>query len=82
MSLMTPQRLRRFLELPRMAAEVWQGGLVRLPVWINHGPDGKPYRPWGAVWVSRRTGQINQQVESAPGAHDHALALERWWISV
>ncbi len=76
MSPVSPQRLRRFLELPRMAAEVWQGGLVRMPAWIEQGPGGKPYRPWGGVWVSLRTGRLNQQIEAAPSAHDHDLALE------
>lgn len=72
----SPQRLRRFLEMPRMAAEVWQGGLVRLPVWIEQGPDGTPYRPWGAFWVSLRTGRVNQQIAPAPDARDPELALE------
>jgi tetratricopeptide (TPR) repeat protein len=59
-----------------MATEVWQGGLVRMPAWIEQEPDGKPYRPWGAAWVSLRTGRLNQLIEPAPGAHDHGLALE------
>jgi len=76
MSPISPQRLRRFLELPRMAAEVWQGGLLRLPAWIDDGPDGRPWRPWGAVWVSLRTGRMNHQIEPAPDSHDHTLALD------
>lgn len=76
MSPVSPQRLRRFLELPRLAGDVWQGGLVPLPAWIEHGPDGKPYRPWGAVWVSLRTGRLNQQTEPGTGMHDHNLAIE------
>jgi len=35
--------IARFAQLPRNSAEVWQGGLVRLPTWIENGPDGKPY---------------------------------------
>jgi tetratricopeptide (TPR) repeat protein len=40
---------------------VWQGGLVRLPAWIDHptDPDGEPTRPVGAVWVSLRSGLIH-----------------------
>jgi tetratricopeptide (TPR) repeat protein len=49
---------------------------VRLPTWIEKGPDGKPYRPWGAVWVSLRTGLVNLKIEPEFGAHDPALALE------
>lgn len=76
MSLISPQRLRRFLELPRMAGDIWQGGLVPLPSWVEEGPNGKPYRPWCGFWVSVRTGLVNQQAETTPGTHDHGLALE------
>jgi tetratricopeptide (TPR) repeat protein len=53
--------LGRYKQLPQRAGEVWQGGLVRLPVWIDHptDPDGEPYRPTGALWVSLRTGLIH-----------------------
>jgi tetratricopeptide (TPR) repeat protein len=59
-----------------MAGDVWQGGLVSLPYWIEQGPDGTPYRPRGAVWVSVRSGRLTQQIESAPGTYDHTLAME------
>jgi hypothetical protein len=50
--------LGRYKQLPQRAGDVWQGGLVRLPVWIDHptDPDGEPFRPTGALWVSLRTG--------------------------
>lgn len=53
---MTDQALLvgRFMRLARRSDERWQGGLVRLPMWVD-GPAG-PVRPWGAVWASRRTG--------------------------
>jgi hypothetical protein len=53
--------LGRYKQLPQRAGEVWQGGLVRLPEWIDHptDPDGEPYRPTGALWVSLRTGLIH-----------------------
>jgi tetratricopeptide (TPR) repeat protein len=59
-----------------MAGETWQGGLLRMPAWIEKGPDGKPYRPWAALWVSRRTGLVHMKMEAECGAHDPALALE------
>jgi tetratricopeptide (TPR) repeat protein len=71
-----PERIERFGRLPRMAGEVWQGGLLPLPSWIEKGPDGKPYRPWAGVWVSLRTGLVNLKVEPEFGAHDPDLALE------
>ena len=66
----------RFVRLPRVSGETWQGGLVRIPSWLEAGPDGKPYRPWAAIWVSRRTGFVYIKIEPELGAHDWTLALE------
>jgi tetratricopeptide (TPR) repeat protein len=68
--------LERFKHLRRCSEDVWQGGLVRLPGWILQGPGGKPYRPWGGIWVSRATGFVHFKTEPEPGAHDWTLALE------
>jgi tetratricopeptide (TPR) repeat protein len=56
-----PLALSRFKQLPQRSHEVWQGGVVRLPTWIEHptDPDGELYRATGAVWVSLRTGLIH-----------------------
>src|SRR5207249_3294058 len=62
----------RFMRLPRRTADVWQGGVVRMPMWVD-GPDGVPYRPRGAVWVSLETGLANAKV-GEPDADDRALA--------
>ena len=50
--------LARFTRLPRRSGDTWQGGVVRMPMWVD-GPDGTPYRPWGGVWVSLETGVVN-----------------------
>ncbi len=76
MSPVSPLLIERFSRLPKMPGEVWQGGVVRLPTWIERGPDGKPYRPWGAIWVSLRSGVMNLKIEPEFGTHDPALALE------
>jgi tetratricopeptide (TPR) repeat protein len=76
MSTVNPLRITRFAQLPRHAAEVWQGGLVRLPVWIEHGPDDRPYRPWAAIWVSLRTGCVDMKIQPELGGRDPGLALE------
>jgi tetratricopeptide (TPR) repeat protein len=76
MSPVSPLLIARFAQLPRNSAEVWQGGLVRLPAWVENGPDGRPYRPWAAIWVSLRTGRMHMKMEPALGAHDPGLALE------
>lgn len=36
---------------------------MRLPAWIDHptDPEGEPYRPTGALWVSLRTGLMHLQ---------------------
>jgi hypothetical protein len=53
-----PIALGRFKQLPQRTTEVWQGGL---PAWIDNppDPDGPPYRPTGALWVSLRTGLLH-----------------------
>ena len=48
----------RFMRLARRSADVWQGGLMRMPTWVDEA-GGPPRRPWGAVWVSRDTGMVN-----------------------
>src|SRR6266540_988980 len=66
--------LARFTRLPRRSADTWQGGVLRMPMWVD-GPDGTPYRPWGGVWVSLETGLANAKLaESNEG--DGTLALE------
>jgi tetratricopeptide (TPR) repeat protein len=61
--------LRRFGQLPQRSTEVWQGGVVKLPAWIDnpHDPDGPPYRPAGALWISLRTGIPHMAVPEDPG---------------
>ncbi|MBI4607856.1 MAG: tetratricopeptide repeat protein [Candidatus Rokubacteria bacterium] len=68
--------VERFKRLPRLSDDRWQGGLARLPSWIERGPEGKPYRPWAGIWVSLKTGLINLKLEPEPGAHDWTLALD------
>ena len=51
----------RFVRLALRAQEVWQGGIVRMPTWVQNPTDknGPPFRPLGALWVSLRTGLIH-----------------------
>ena len=74
MAQVSPLMLARFTRLPRRSADTWQGGVLRMPMWVD-GPDGTPYRPWGGVWVSLETGLANAKLtESNEG--DGTLALE------
>lgn len=77
MSPVSPLRITRFAQLPRQSTEVWQGGLVRLPAWVDNGPDGRPYRPWAAIWISLRTGCVHMKMQPKGGdGRDPSLALE------
>lgn len=73
-----PLALSRFRRLPQRAGEVWQGDIVRLPMWVEHqaDPDGAPFRPTGALWVSVRTGLVHLDLakEGEQAAADLALA--------
>ena len=66
--------LARFMRLPRRSADAWQGGILRMPMWVD-GPDGTPYRPWGGVWVSLETGLANVKLAEAD-AGDPTLAVD------
>ena len=66
--------LARFARLPRRSADIWQGGVLRMPMWVD-GSDGTPYRPWGGVWVSLETGLVNVKLAESTGA-DATLALD------
>ena len=47
----------RFARLARRSNEIWQGGVVSLPVWlVDDDPNAAPTRPMAVVWVSQRTG--------------------------
>jgi tetratricopeptide (TPR) repeat protein len=65
----------RFKQLALRDLDTWQGGVFRLPVWVDGGPGGRPSRPWGALWVSERTGLMHLEPEKELDAHGHDLAL-------
>jgi hypothetical protein len=66
--------LARFMRLPRRSADTWQGGILRMPMWVD-GADGMPYRPWGGVWVSLDSGLANVKLSEAE-AGEGAAALD------
>jgi tetratricopeptide (TPR) repeat protein len=61
LAISTPLALGRFKRLPQRAGEVWQGGIVRFPMWVGNqtDPDGPPFRPTGVLWTSLRTGLVH-----------------------
>ena len=62
-----PLALGRFKRLPQRAVEVWQGGIVRFPMWVDNqtDPDGAPFRPTGVLWTSLRTGLVHLDLAKA-----------------
>lgn len=75
MSMISPTLRARFAKLPKVAGEVWQGGLVRVPTWVQDAPDKKLYRPWAGFWVSLRTGLVNMTMQREDGGRDPEPAL-------
>jgi tetratricopeptide (TPR) repeat protein len=73
-----PLAFGRFKQLPQRTGEIWQGGLVRLPAWIDNPADrtAEPYRPTGALWVSLRTGLMHLVLppEGSTASPEFALA--------
>jgi len=65
--------IERFMRLARRSSDTWQGGLVKMPMWVGE-QDEKPRRPWGAVWVSLETDLVS--VKLAEGEPDWRLALD------
>ena len=45
--------LGRFKQLPQRTSEIWQGGLMRLPTWIENpdDPEGTPYQPMRKILI-------------------------------
>ena len=65
----------RYKRLAIRSADTWQGGLFRLPMWIQERDADPPYRPVGAFWRSVRTGLIWILIEPQPRTANAELAL-------
>jgi tetratricopeptide (TPR) repeat protein len=79
MSVSTPASLAvgRFKQLPLRESDVWQGGIVRVPAWVEDPADPtRPYRPMGAMWVSLRTGRVHLDLAPEGRAATPDLALD------
>lgn len=77
-SIPLPLALGRFKQLPQRSNEIWQGGLVKLPAWVDNPQhaEGPPYRPTGALWVSLRTGLLHMAFPDQGEAATPALAVK------
>lgn len=61
----------RFMRLARRSSDTWQGGLVKMPLWVGEGEEVR--RAWGAAWLSLETDLVNVKLAEAP---DWRLALD------
>ncbi len=66
--------LGRFKRLAVRSNDAWQGGLFRLPAWVER-EDGSLVRPWCGLWVSERTGLMHFEPEPALDVHGPELVL-------
>ncbi len=74
MAHITSLAITRFTRLPRRSVDTWQGGVIRMPMWVDDA-DGTPFRPLGGVWVSLETGLANVKLAESNEAAD-TVALE------
>jgi tetratricopeptide (TPR) repeat protein len=68
------QTIDRLSRIPTIRREVWQGGLVLLPVWVDR-PGAATFRPHAAFWVSTTNGRLTVDLETAPDSHGPELLL-------
>ena len=67
-------QIERLKRLPQRKKETWQGGLAKLPMWIQER-DQDPYRPWIAGWISIKTKLIHTSEPKLPQEKNFEMAL-------
>lgn len=67
-------QIERLKRLPQRTKETWQGGLTKLPMWVQ-GRDQEPYRPWIAGWISIKTKLIHTTEPKTPQEKSFEMAL-------
>jgi tetratricopeptide (TPR) repeat protein len=68
-------QVERLKALPQHSSEVWEGGLLRLPLW-DWDDAGQPYRPWAALWINPARGTLHMGPLQTPGRKSFAMVLE------
>ena len=71
---MPDERLGLLKGLPHRR-DVWQGALVRLPMWVDTS-DEDPYRPWAGAWMSLSSGRIHIAEPVKPSEKSPNLVVE------
>ena len=72
---MHESQIEQLKSLPRRANETWQGGLVRMPAWIDNKID-EPYRPLLPLWVAVNDDKLHVGELLKPGEENLAAAVE------
>jgi len=67
-------QIERLKRLPQRTKETWQGGLTKLPMWVQ-GRGQEPYRPWIAGWISIKTKLIHTSEPKIPQEKSFEMAL-------
>ncbi|MBN1796578.1 MAG: hypothetical protein JW804_07890 [Sedimentisphaerales bacterium] len=67
-------QIERLKRLPQHPKETWQGGLIKLPLWVEN-EDEKPYRPWVGGWISLKTRLIHTTDPCPPQEKSFEMAL-------
>jgi len=67
--------LERFKKLPQRQNETWQGGLFRMPAWMEE-EGKKPYRPLMVLWADQATGVVSEPRIIEDGEDANCIALE------
>jgi tetratricopeptide (TPR) repeat protein len=67
--------LEALKRLPRRPKEIWQGGLVRLPTWVQKENE-RPFMPWSGAWVSVGTRLVHVGDTVPPSERRSGQALE------
>jgi tetratricopeptide (TPR) repeat protein len=67
-------QIERLKQLPQRSKETWQGGLIKLPMWVQDR-DQEPYRPWIAGWISIKTQLIHTTEPKKPQEKSFEMAL-------
>ena len=70
-------QIERLKQVPQHPRERWQGGLIRMPVWITGEDDDKPpFRPWGAMWISLATRMASSPALEPVESKSFSMALD------
>lgn len=67
-------QIERLKRLPQRTKETWQGGLTKLPMWVQER-EQEPYRPWIAGWISIKTKLIHTTGPKTPQEKSFEMAL-------